>query len=96
LVGFCGDNCNTEIVGAKGKGENSVYTPLRKVIRRNIVGVDCGAHIVHNCLQTVIDVLSIGIDALVVKIYKYVHIYTMHMTWLKEYGEFVDLEYKWF
>jgi hypothetical protein len=58
------------------------------------VGVVCGAHIVHNCLQTVVDVLPIEEKALVVKIYKYFHIYTVRVTQLKEFCEFVDLEYK--
>jgi hypothetical protein len=61
---------------------------------RNIVGVGCGAHIIHNCLQTVADVLPIEVKAFVVKIYKYFHIYTVHVTQLKELCEFVDLEYK--
>jgi len=46
-----------------------VYIPLRKGIRRNI-SVGCSAHIIHNCFQTVADVLPIGIEALVVKIDK--------------------------
>jgi len=58
-----------------------VFIPLRKGIRRNILEVGCGAHIVHNCLQTVADVLPIGMEALVVTIDKYVHIYTMCVTW---------------
>ena len=33
-------------------------------------------HIVHNCLQTAVDVLPIEVEALVVKIYKYFYIYT--------------------
>jgi hypothetical protein len=82
FVGFCGDNCNIEFGGVKLKGANNVYISLRKGIRRNIVGVGCGAHIVQNCLQTV-TVLPVRIKALVVKIYKYVHIYTMRVTWLK-------------
>jgi hypothetical protein len=51
-------------------------------------------HIVHNCIQTATDVLPIEVEALVVKIYKYFHIYTVHVTQLKEFCEFVDLEYK--
>jgi hypothetical protein len=47
-----------------------VYIPLRKGIRRNILEVGCSAHIVHNCLQTLADVLPIGIEALVVTIDK--------------------------
>lgn len=45
--------------------------------------VGCGAHFIQNYLQTVTDVLPVRVKALVVKIYKYVYIYTMRMTWLK-------------
>jgi hypothetical protein len=58
------------------------------------VGVGCGAHIVHSSLQTAVDALPIEVEALVVKIYKYFHIYTVHVTQLKEFCEFVYLEYK--
>ena len=61
---------------------------------RNIVGVGCGAHIVHNCIQTAVDVLPIEVESLVVKIYKYFHIYTVHVTQLEEFCKFVKIDYK--
>jgi hypothetical protein len=61
---------------------------------RNIVGVGCGAHIVHSFLQTAFDTLPIEIEALVVGIYKYSHIYTVHVTQLREFCEIVYLEYR--
>ena len=76
VVGFCGDNCNTNFGGVKRKGVNNVYVLLKKELARNIVGIGCGAHIVHNCLKTAVDVLPIEVEALVVKIYKYFYIYT--------------------
>jgi hypothetical protein len=94
VVAFCVDKCNTNFGGVKRKGENNVYSRLKKEIGRNIVGVGCGAHIVHNCLQTAVDVLPIKVEALVVKIYKYFHIYTVRVTQLKEFCKFVDLDYK--
>lgn len=40
------------------------------------------------------DGLPIEIEAVVVKIYKYFHIYTIRVTQLKEFCEFADVEYK--
>ncbi|XP_023231785.1 uncharacterized protein LOC111631712 [Centruroides sculpturatus] len=94
VIGFCGDNCNTNFGGVKRRGENNIYSRLKKELGRNIVGIGCGAHIVHNCLQTAVDVLPIEIEALVVKIYKFFYIYTVRVTQLKEFCEFVDVEYK--
>lgn len=94
VVGFCGDNCNTNFGGVKRKGVNNVYVRLKKELARNIVGIGCGAHIVHNCLQTAVDVLPIEVEALVVKIYKYFYIYTVRVTELKEFCDFVHIEYK--
>jgi hypothetical protein len=68
VVGFCGDNSNTTFGGVKRNGENNVHSRLKKEMGRNIVGVGCGARIVHNCLQTAVDVLPIEVEALVVNI----------------------------
>ena len=94
IVAYCGDNCNTNFGGVKRKGKNNVFSYLKKELGRNIVGVGCGAHIVHNCIQTAVDVLSIEVEALVVKIYKYFYIYTVRVTQLKEFCEFVEIDYK--
>ena len=48
IVAFCGDNCNTNFGGVKRKGKNNVFSYLKEELGRNIVGVGCGAHIVHN------------------------------------------------
>ena len=67
---------------------------MKKELGRNIVGVGCGAHIVHNCIQTAVDVFPIEVESLVVKIYIYFHIYTVRDTQLKEFFEFVEIDYK--
>ncbi|CAH1099089.1 unnamed protein product [Psylliodes chrysocephalus] len=82
-VGYCGDNCNMNF-GADYARE----------IGREIIGIGCGAHIVHNCLQNAVDVLPIDLESLVVKIYKYVHIYTVRVTQLQEFCTLVNVEYK--
>ena len=61
VIGFCGDNCNTNFGGVKRRGQNNVYSQFKKFLGREIVGIGCGAHIVHNCIQTAVDVLPIDV-----------------------------------
>lgn len=94
VVGFCGDNCNTNFGGVNRAGTNNVFHRLKTSLGRDINGIGCGAHIVHNCVQSGIDGLPFDIEALVVKIYKYFHIYTVRVTKLKEFCEFAEIQYK--
>lgn len=94
VVGFCGDNCNTNFGGVKRGGTNNVFSRLKNSLGREINGIGCAAHIVHNCVQHGVDNLPIDIEALVVKIYKHFHIYTVRVTKLKEFCEFADVEYQ--
>lgn len=94
VVAFCGDNCNTNFGGVLRRGQNNVYALLKKELGRNIIGIGCGAHILHNTIQHDVDVLPIEIEALVVKIYKYFHIYTVRVSQLKEFCDFAEIEYK--
>lgn len=61
-------------------GNNNVFASMTNELGREINGIGCGTHIVHNCMQTAVDVLPIEIKALVIKTYKYFHIYTIRVT----------------
>jgi hypothetical protein len=61
---------------------------------REINGTGCSAHKNYNFIRTAVDILPIEIEGLVVKIYKYFHIYTVRVTKLKEFFEFAEVEYK--
>jgi hypothetical protein len=94
VIGLCADNCNSNFGGVKRRDENSVYSRLKKEFHREIVGVGCAAYIVHNFLQTAVDVLPIDIEVLVAKLNKYFHICTVHVTQLKSLCDFISVEYK--
>lgn len=94
VVGFCGDNCNTNFGGVKRAGTNNVFHRLKNNLGREINGIGCGAHIVHNCVQSGVDGLPIDIEALVVKIYKHFYIYTVRVTKLQEFCEFAEVQYR--
>ncbi|XP_078495454.1 uncharacterized protein LOC144750537 [Ciona intestinalis] len=94
LIGFCADNCNTNFGGIKRRGQKNVFFKVKENLKRNIVGIGCAVHIVHNCLQHAVDTLPVCVESLVVKIYKFFYIYTVRVSELKEFCEFVDVEYK--
>jgi hypothetical protein len=39
---------NTNFDGAQHHGKNNVLTILRNLWSRNVLGIGCGAHIIHN------------------------------------------------
>jgi len=60
VIGFCGDNCNTNFGGVKRGGNNNFFARIKNELGREINEI-CDAHIVHNCMQTAVDVLPIEI-----------------------------------
>ncbi|CAN8023819.1 unnamed protein product [Ixodes persulcatus] len=52
VVGLCANKTNTNFGGAKRLGQNKVWRNLQRALGRNVIGIGCGAHIVHNCLQS--------------------------------------------
>ena len=50
VVCYCADNTNTNFGGVKRRGTVNVFTKLREELGRKILGIGCGAHIVHNCV----------------------------------------------
>ena len=93
LIGFCADNCNTNFGGVNRRGHNNVFYKVKDNIKLDLVGIGCTIHIVHNCLQHAVDTLPVCVESLVVKIYKFFHIYTVRVSELKEFCDFADVEY---
>lgn len=91
---FCGDNTNSNFGGAARKGSNNTYRKLNSFLGRELIGVGCGAHIVHNAIQSASDCLPIDVECIIVKIYSYFYIYTVRVEELKDFCMFVDIEYK--
>ena len=74
FVEFCTDNCNINFGGVKRRGQNIVFFKAKKNIRRDLTGIGCAAHVVHNCLQHAVDNLLVYVESLAVKMYKFFHI----------------------
>lgn len=93
-IAFSADNCNTNFGGIKRQGTNNVYNILKNKINVFLLGVGCPVHIVHNTAQHGLDCLEFDIESIVIKIYNYFSIYTIRTESLKEFCNFVEIEYK--
>lgn len=95
VIGFCADNTNSNFGGSGRGGTNNVFYKMKTNLKnQNIVGIGCYAHIINNCIKTSCDILPIDVEAFLVKIYSHFYIYTVRVEKLKEFCEFVNIEYK--
>lgn len=83
IIAFAGDNCVTNFGGVNRNGENNVFFRLKQQLGREIVGVGCACHIIHNAYDAACDQLPINIEALSFIIYKFFHIHTLRVESLK-------------
>lgn len=84
VVAFGADNCNTNFGGVERKGQNNVFFRLKELLQRDILGVGCVSHIIHNAFDTACDQLPIEVEHVVVKIFKHFDIFTKRTEALKE------------
>nr|XP_014351609.1 PREDICTED: uncharacterized protein LOC106705945 [Latimeria chalumnae] len=95
-VMFAGDNCNTTFGGLQRYEEGkNMFANLKKLLQKGtLIGVGCPAHILNNCVHRGADTLDVDIESIILKVYNYFHIFTVRTELLKEYCEFVDIEYR--
>ena len=93
IVGFCADNCVTNFGMINRNGNNNVFHRLKSELKREIVGIGCVAHIVHNAFDSVCSQIPFNIESLVVNIYKYFNIHSVRVEALKEFCERSEIEY---
>ena len=68
---------------------------LKRLLQnKTLIGVGCPAHILNNCVHHGADTIDVDLDNIMFKIDQYFHIYTVHTENLKEYCDFVDIEYR--
>lgn len=93
-VAFSADNCNTNFGAVNRSGKNNVHCHLNNKIGKSLIGIGCPAHIVHNSAQHGFDSMPIDLESILLKIYNYFSIYTIRTESLKQFCEFVDIEYR--
>ncbi|CAB3256295.1 unnamed protein product [Arctia plantaginis] len=94
IVAFCGDNTNCNFGGKNRKGSNNVYSKLNESLGRQLIGIGCGAHIVHNAIKTAPDCLPLDFECIIVKIYSFFYIYSVRVEALKEFCDSTETEYQ--
>jgi len=91
---FAADNCNTNFGGMRRAGTENVYSLLNREMQKDLIGIGCPAHIIHNAAKKGLETLSIDVQSIIMKIYNHFSVYTVRTEELKEFCEFVDIEYR--
>lgn len=93
IIGFGGDNCNTNFGGVHRNGKNNVFYRLKDELQRELVGIGCSAHIIHNGFDAACEQLPFELESLVVVLYKHFHIHTLRVESLKGFCDDLDIEF---
>lgn len=95
LIAFSGDNTNTNFGGINRRGKENIFHLLKQTFNPQLVGVGCPAHVLHNAIHHGLDRLgAFDMDSIVMKIFNFFSIYTVRTAELKEFCDFVDIEYR--
>ncbi|KAF0692998.1 protein FAM200B-like, partial [Aphis craccivora] len=94
VIAFSADNTNCNFGGVARNGKNNVFYKLKEIFNKDLIGVGCAAHILNNAVQTAADTLPIDVQVIIGKIFQHFYIYTVRVHALKEFCEFVNIEYK--
>lgn len=94
IVAFCGDNTNCNFGGSQRRGVNNVFSKLNLRLGKSLIGIGCGAHVIHNAIKSAADCLPIDFECIIVKIYSFFYIYTVRTEALKEFCAEVGTEYQ--
>jgi hypothetical protein len=55
-----------------------MWPQLQPKLRKEIITVGCGVHIIYNCLQSALDCLPFNVGRSAIEMCKYFYIYTLH------------------
>ena len=94
LIAFSADNTNANFGGVLRRGQNNIFFRLKTQLGKELIGIGCAAHVVHNCAKTASDTLPVDVEVIVNKIFSYFHIYTVRVERLKTFCEYVESEFK--
>ncbi|XP_044741892.1 uncharacterized protein LOC123302864 [Chrysoperla carnea] len=93
VVAFCGDNANVNFGGVARRGTNNVLAKLRSSLKKPLIGIGCGAHIIHNAIKSAADGLPLDYESIIVKLYSFFYIYTVRIEALKEFCAEAEIEH---
>jgi hypothetical protein len=76
------------------EGKNVFAKLINLLDNKALIGVGCPAHVLNSCVHHAAETLDVDIECIIFKIYQYFHIYTVRTEQLKEYCDFVEIQYK--
>lgn len=94
VIAISADNTNTNFGGSQRRGKNNVFRLLEGILKKKLIGVGCSAHIAHNSMKAAADMLPVDVEIAIGKIYQYFKNYTVRVEKLKEFCDFLDIEYR--
>lgn len=95
IICFCGDNCPTNFGAVdRAHGKANVFARLRKELNKNLVGMGCMSHVLHNATQnTCLNVLPFDMQNLLVLMYKQFYNSTKQTEKLKTLCDELEIEF---
>ncbi|CAH0406173.1 unnamed protein product [Chilo suppressalis] len=94
-VAFIGDNANVNFGGINRNPGQNVFTRLKESLKKeNLIGIGCPAHIMHNSLRHGVDLMKLDVESIILKIFNYFSVYTVRTEALKEFCDYVELNYQ--
>ena len=94
IVAMSANNTNSNFGSLNRAGRVNVHTKVKTALRREVIGLGCPAHIVHNSCRTAMDTIPVDVEHLLRKVYGYFHIYTVRVKALKDFCDFVGEAYQ--
>lgn len=61
-MAFSADNTNTNFGGLNRAGRVNVHTKVKDSLQREVIGLGCPAHIIHNATRTALDTIPIDVE----------------------------------
>ena len=94
IVAMSADNTNSNFGGLNRARRVNVHTKVKTALQREVIGLGCPEHIVHNTCRTAMDTIPVDVEHLLRKVYGYFHIYTVRVEALKDFCDFVGEAYQ--
>ncbi|KAL0879423.1 hypothetical protein ABMA27_003174 [Loxostege sticticalis] len=89
------DNANVNFGGVNRNPGQNVFTRLKESLEKeHLIGVGCPAHIMHNSLRNGIELMKLDIESIILKIFNYFSVYTVRTEALKEFCNYVEINYQ--
>lgn len=70
-MAFCGNTANVNFGGAARRGTNNVLMKLQVSLKKPLIGIRCGAYVIHNAIKSAADGLPLDYESIIVKIYSF-------------------------